>query len=297
MTSILLTGATGFLGSIVKKELVGFNVASLGRNSCDFNYDLANFIPTLPPYDLVIHAAGKAHIVPKSPKECSDFYRVNVTGTENLLRGLENSASVPSNFVLISTVAVYGRTSGHLIDEDSELLATDPYGRSKILAENLVQDWAKANRVRCTILRLPLIAGPNPVGNLASMIRGIERGYYFNIAGGGARKSMVLGVDVARILHKASMVGGVYNLTDGVHPSFSELSKLISEQLKVKKPKNMPYFFAKCLGKLGDTLGSRFPFNTEMLNKITNELSFDDSKARNSLEWNPTPVLEGLKIE
>ncbi|RZM07357.1 MAG: SDR family oxidoreductase [Pedobacter sp.] len=157
---ILLTGAQGFLGSIIRAELQEHNFASLGRSPLnDISLDISQEIFTLQKFDMVIHAAGKAHSVPKTPQEQQEFFDVNLKGTANLLQGLHEQP--PGSFVLISTVAVYGRDKGHMIDETHPLAAKDAYGQSKIKAEELVLAWCEEHGVTCTILRLPLIAGPN----------------------------------------------------------------------------------------------------------------------------------------
>ncbi len=291
---ILLTGAQGFLGSILKDKLSSsHNLYSLSRNSSCYACDLSVDIPVFENiyFDLVIHAAGIAHIASNNHIESNQFYNVNVLGTENLLKGLEKSG-VPLMFVFISTVAVYGESNGSLITESSELKAVDPYGKSKLDAEKLVLDWCKEFNVLCTILRLPLVVAINPPGNLGSMIYGIKRGFYFNIGGGGAKKSMVLATDVAKYILKSAEVGGIYNLTDGYHPSVSELSHHIAKLLKKKKPLNLPYWLAKTLAIFGDFFGSKALINSVKLRKIISNLTFDDSKARNTFGWDPTPVLK-----
>lgn len=286
---VLLTGSTGFLGQAIKEIIPEGELITLGRHECNIIADLSVDFPILPPVNSVIHAAGKAHLVPKTEKDKHDFYQVNVKGTQNLLKALEQN--LPESFLFISSVAVYGKTTGILINEEEELAASDPYGRSKIEAERLVKKWCCTNGVRLCILRLPLLVGPNPPGNLRAMINGITKGYYFNIAGGTACKSMVSRMDVARIIPKALEVGGVYNLTDGYHPSFAELSELFSRQLNKKIPVNIPSWLATALSRIGDILGSNAPINSDKLKKITSDLTFDDSKARKFLGWQPTPVL------
>lgn len=160
---VILTGAYGFLGKAIANHFSGRELVRLGRSSGDLVVDLSLEIPRLPACDLVIHAAGKAHIVPKTVMEKIAFHQVNVGGTANLLAGLANS-SVPKYFVFISSVSVYGLDEGTLIDEDAPLLAKDAYGRSKIAAEEMVLNWCKKNEVVCSILRLPLLAGTNPPG-------------------------------------------------------------------------------------------------------------------------------------
>ncbi|AWK03007.1 UDP-galactose-4-epimerase [Flavobacterium crocinum] len=297
MNKILFTGATGFLGRNVLPVLeeLNYSITTLGNSTTEIVCDISKEIPELPHgFDLVVHAAGKAHSVPKTEVEKKQFYNVNVTGTINLLKGLEQS-HIPKQLVFISSVSVYGKHEGLSIAEHSSLEAKDSYGLSKIEAEIFVMDWCKKHNVVCTILRLPLLVGKKPPGNLGAMIKAIEKGYYFNIGGGKARKSMVLVKDVANFIPKVAVVGGTYNLTDGVDPSFSELSNIISKQKKNKTPLNLPLFVARTMGLVGDLLGDKSPINSLKLKKITSDLTFDDSKARTLLDWNPQSVIDYLK--
>lgn len=291
----LLTGGTGFLGKvIVKHKNIGLT-KTLGRSEADYCVDLANEIPQLEEIEMVVHCAGKAHSVPKTEAEGQEFFNVNVKGTENLLKGLEHAATLPKSFVFISSVSVYGAENGINIGESCPLNAFEPYGKSKIQAERLVEKWCKENNVICSILRLPLIVGDNPPGNLGAMIKGIQKGYYFNIAGGEARKSMVMADDVAKIIPRLAEVGGTYNLTDGYHPNFRELSNLISKQVGRKAVLNMPKSVASGLAKIGDII-SQFPLNSSKLDKITSDLTFSDDKARANLGWSPKRVLDAFII-
>lgn len=295
---IVVTGAKGFLGAHIVRSLVNDNtIKCLSRTYGDFKVSLENEIPNFDQkFDLVIHAAGKAHSVPKTDIEKQSFFDVNVKGTENLLKGLE-ATGFPKQFVFISSVSVYGVISGNLINEETPLTAKDPYGNSKILAEKLIEDWCKKNNIVCTILRLPLLIGKNPPGNLGAMIAGIKKGYYSNIAGGTAKKSMVLVEDVSKVILKVAAKGGVYNLTDGYHPNFYEMSHLINKQLGKDKVKNIPFWVAKFFAFFGDIIGSRFPINSDKLNKLNATLTFDDTKARQEFGWSPQSVLTGFKIK
>jgi nucleoside-diphosphate-sugar epimerase len=293
----LLTGSNGFLGRVLESLSSNNTVIhTLSKSSGEYNVNLETQIPIFnQQFDIVIHAAGKAHSFPKSIKDRDAFFSVNVQGTKNLLKGLENY-KLPKSFVFISSVAVYGLSEGYLINEQSELNAIDPYGKSKVQAERLVLQWCTENNVTCSILRLPLVVGLNPPGNLGAMIKGIQKGYYFNIAGGSAKKSMVLASDVAKYLLIASEIGGIFNLTDGYNPSFFELSENISRQLGKNRPKNLPLWLAKVSARIGDLFGAKAPLNSDKLCKINSDLTFDDTKAREAFGWDPTPVLEGFKI-
>ena len=299
--NILLTGSTGFLGGYIKSVLYNseFILTTIGRDKKnDLKIDLSkediSFRDEV--FELIIHCAGKAHVIPKSEYEKAEFYTVNVEGTKNLIKSLETLKTIPKYFVFISSVSVYGLISGNLIKENFPLNATDPYGSSKIFAENIVQEWCEKHKVKCTILRLPLIIGVNPVGNLKTMINGLKKGYYFNIDGGKARKSMVLAEDVASFIPIVANIGGTYNLTDGQHPNFFNLSNHISNDLGKRQPYNIPKYIAFILSKIGDLIGDKFPINSDKFLKITSDLTFDDSKARTLANWNPTPVLDGFKV-
>lgn len=291
MNKILLSGSKGFLGKTIVNILKQNNsIVELLDPDTLQSIRLDQKVPVFfEPFDIVVHCAGKAHSIPGNELERNSFFEVNVVGTQNLLKGLALT-NVPKQIVFISSVAVYGREEGVNITEDEKLLARDPYGLSKIQAEQVVMEWCYKNKVVGTILRLPLLVGQNPPGNLGDMINSIQKGYYFNVGGGIAKKSMVLAEDIARFIPFIAPIGGIYNLTDGVHPSFSVLSNAIAQ----KKMNNLPLFIAKIMGYLGDHIGDKSPINSLKIRKITSDLTFDDSKAR-SLGWKPQSVIEYIK--
>lgn len=308
MKKVLITGSSGFLGHIIEEKLsLLYEIFVLNRQSkgLDSSHsiigDLTKGVKVVLPndIDIVIHCAGKAHSVPKNQKEKEEFYQVNVLGTSNLLKILELNNIKPEAFVLISSVAVYGLTTGIDIDENVELRALDAYGQSKILAENQVLEWGNKRGVSITVLRLPLVIGKNPLGNLKSMIEGIQKGYYFSIGDANTKKSMVLATDIANALSKGLITGGIYNLTDGYHPSFRELETAISLSLNKKKPFIMPLWIAQCVGLIGTVInsvaGSRIvPLDNSTLTKIVSPLTFSDAKARKSWGWSSHNVLDSF---
>jgi GlcNAc-P-P-Und epimerase len=297
MKKLLLTGAYGFVGNYIYNELKEkFIITTLGlEEENDININLAKDTPLLnKKYDIVVHAAGKAHVMKKSENESLDFLKINLIGTQNLCKSLE--LNKPKVFIFISTVAVYGLDSGKNIDETYPLKGTSPYALSKIQSENFLINWCAQNEVILGILRPSLIAGKNPPGNLKIMINGIKSGYYFRIGKGGARKSVLMAQDIAYIIPKLAEIGGIYNICDNHHPSFAELDTLISKQLNAKKPGSIPLWIAKSLAKIGDIFGSYSPINSDKLEKITNSLTFSNEKAKKYLGWEPLDVLENLKI-
>ena len=297
--TLLFTGASGFLGSNIIQLLNGaYNIISVGLSPQDtYLVDIATDIPTfIDAFDVVFHAAGKAHSVPKTEAEKRLFFDVNLQGTKNLCTALERSG-IPKAFIFISTVAVYGCDSGENITEEHPLNGTTPYALSKIKAEKYLEGWCAMHNVKLSILRPSLIAGPNPPGNLGAMIRGIRNGKYLSIAGGKARKSVLMVQDIANLLPMLIEKGGIYNVCDSYQPSFRELEMVICKQLNKKLPLSIPYWFAKSMAVLGDCFGENTPINSLKLRKITNSLTFSNEKAVRELGWKPMNVLKNFRIE
>ncbi len=298
MKSILLTGFNGFLGSYIEKYILlntTHKLTTIGRNkSADIVINLVNEVPEFKEqYDLVIHVLGKTNTKLSSNMDGDLCWEVNVNATLNLLKGLECD-KVPTSFVFISSVSVYGLSEGDMIKETEPLNAKDNYGMSKIMAEKYIYEWCEKMGVFCTILRLPLVAGKNPPGNLGAMMNAIRKGFYFNVGSGVAKKSMVLADDIAEVILRSAKVGGIYNLTDGYHPSYKEISKAIAKHFGRKHVFNMPRSIAYLIAKFGDLLGDGFPLNSTKLEKLIKNLTFDDSKAKSAFGWNPRRVLESV---
>lgn len=300
---ILLTGGSGFLGREIIDTLDGrYRFITLGRQSPGSGgrhmaADLTSgMIINLPAVSYVIHCAGKAHGMADTAVDRDDFYKVNFQGTVNLCQSLEKAATIPEALVFISTVAVYGKEEGVLIPENSPLDGDSSYARSKIMAEIFLQEWCDEHKVKLSILRLPLIAGANPRGNLKAMINGIRSGRYFSIGNVNARKSIVWAKDIAAILPTVAETGGIYNLTDGDHPTFQELEHYIARGLGKKDPWKIPLPVAKLLAVAGDLFGDKFPVNSGKLKRITSTLTFSDVKARKMLNWKPSVVTEKIRF-
>lgn len=275
-----------------------FDVKTLGLTDEDtYNVNIANNIPEFnEPFEVILHAAGKAHIVPKTEEEKKLFFDVNYEGTKNLCKALEKEY-LPKAFIFISTVAVYGLEAGKNITEEYPLDGDTPYALSKIEAEQFLTEWCSKNNVVLSIIRPSLIAGPNPPGNLGAMIKGIKTGRYLSIAGGKARKSVLMVHDIARLLPALIEKGGVYNVCDDSQPTFRELEVLIAQQSGKKLSQSIPYWLAKSMALVGDLLGQKAPINSLKLSKITESLTFSNEKAKRELNWQPLNVLNNFKIE
>lgn len=298
MEKLLFTGGTGFLGSIVKPLLdKKYEVTTIGITDRDeIKANFVTDVPDLPcKYDVVLHAAGKAHVYPKTEAEKQAFYDVNYTGTIHLCEALEK-AGLPKAFVFISTMNVYGSAPGNMDTEDSRpLIGDSPYSDSKIKAEEYLTQWSKKHNVTLGILRPALLAGTNAPGNLGAMVNGIKTGKYLSIAGGKAKKSILMAEDIAILVPLVAQKGGVYNVCDDYNPSFGELEASIAKQLGKRKPISIPYWMAKCMALIGD-LFSFIPINSSRLEKIVTSDTWSNEKAKRDLGWKPLDVLENYTI-
>ena len=298
MKKLLFTGASGFLGYNIRPILEKtYDVHTIGlTDDDDIKINMAKEVPPINThYDVVLHAAGKAHTVPKTEEEKQVFYDVNYTGTIHLCDALEK-AGIPKALVFISTVAVYGCEFGENIDEYHSLNGKTPYADSKIKAEEYLIRWCLDHQVRLSILRPSLLAGKNAPGNLGAMVKGIKKGFYMNIAGGKVVKSILMAEDIAKLVPILEEKGGIYNVCDTRQPSFGEISASVAKQLGKHKPISIPYWMAWCMAKVGDLLGSKAPINSYKLEKMTKSLTFSNEKARKELGWEPLDVLDNYKI-
>lgn len=299
MEKLLFTGGTGFLGYNAKPVLEQmYEVTTIGITDRDeLKANFAKDVPVLPcHYDIVLHAAGKAHIYPKTPEEVQSFYDINYQGTVNLCLALEK-VGAPKAFVFISTAGVYGIDNGDFVTEDYPLAGEEPYQKSKIMAEEFLTEWCAKNGVTLGILRPSLMAGKNAPGNLGAMVKGIKTGKYLSINHGKARKSLLMAEDIANLVPLVAVRGGVYNVCDDEHPSFGQLEELIAKQLGKHKPISIPYWFAKCIALFGDVVGSWFPLNSKRLAKIVESDTISNEKAKRELGWQPMSVMENYKIQ
>ncbi len=177
---ILVTGGAGYIGSHVVRQLgeaghevtvldnlsTGYREAVLhGRLVVGDSGDVALVVRLLQEHDIdaVMHFA--AHIVvPESVSDPLKYYRNNTSNTRNLLEACTRAGV--RRFIFSSTAAVYGIPAHVECDEDSPLAPINPYGRSKLMSEWMLQDVAAASTLRYGILRYFNVAGADPGGRI-----------------------------------------------------------------------------------------------------------------------------------
>ena len=244
-------------------------------------------------FDVVFHLAAYVHKIPKSDDEKKYVFAVNVEGTKNLLESLSDSVG---NIVFFSSVSVYGNDMGRNLDEDTSTNPTTLYGKTKLSAEQLVIDYGNKHKFKTTILRLPLVYGPGNKGNIYNMIEAIDHRRFVMMGRGRNKRSMVyVGnvVDAAMaVLNTEVSDGKVYLITDGIDYTVRDLYKLISKGLgRNPLPFNVPMGIAKMLAMAGD-IGNKIirkplPFNSEVLGKLTDSLTFSSGRIQKDIGFKP----------
>ena len=111
--------------------------------------------------DAVLHFAALAS-VPDSIADPDAYYRVNVVGTKNVLDAMRTAGV--SRIVFSSTAATYGFNAEMPLREDSPQIPETPYGTTKLAAEWLIKDYARAYNLGYTLLRYFNASGADPDG-------------------------------------------------------------------------------------------------------------------------------------
>jgi nucleoside-diphosphate-sugar epimerase len=297
---VLLTGATGFIGSELLKilEFRGKSVRPICRNMSSLaildnsNWfeigdidSKTNWLPALSGIEVVIHAAGIAHITTNNSLDfISEFREINCHATLNLAR---QAASVGvKRFIFISSIKVNGEFTepNHPFRADDIPNPKDAYAISKLEAEQALQELSAKTGLEIVIIRPPLVYGQSVKGNLSLLIKLIQSGIPLPLGSINNRRSLV-GVDnlsdlIIRCLNNPNAAGETFLVSDDLDLSSAEIALKIANSLGVKLrflciPESLLKFLALCVGK-----------NSE-INKIVGSLQVDITKTKNLLNWTP----------
>ncbi|MEW5864885.1 MAG: NAD-dependent epimerase/dehydratase family protein [Pseudomonadota bacterium] len=222
---IAVTGATGFIGALLVKQLVarGDSVrvlvraptmrADFPRSVRVFQGDLVSEPGNLAEFvdgaDVLYHLAGEVRHVPA-------MRALHVEGTRALLKA---AAGRVAHWVQMSSVAVYGPLRSGFVDEDWPLAPQREYEATKAEAERLVRMAAAGGTLTCTVVRPSTVFGPGmPNRSLRQLVSAVARGLFFFVGPPGALANYIYVDNVVDALiacgvHPAAK-GGTYNLSD-----------------------------------------------------------------------------------
>lgn len=256
LARVLITGGSGFLGSEVAREARRrrMHVRTPPRHDLDVT-DPEAVARNVGDTDAVIHTAGLAHLHHNAPGMQEQLHAVNVDGTTNVMRAAV-AAQIP-RVVLVSSVAVYGSHTGGLVDENCARSPSGPYAESKYAAEESAIEIARGSSTSLTILRMSTIYGEEDPGNVARLIRAIDRRRFIWVGDGSNLKSLVYRADAARacVLAVEGSTEGAFNISSS--PStMRQIVKTIAEHLGRRIPRwRIPEAFALRSSRLVSRIG------------------------------------------
>ncbi|WP_437673252.1 NAD-dependent epimerase/dehydratase family protein [Sorangium sp. So ce131] len=227
---VLVTGASGFLGSHVAEQLAqkGYGVVALVRRSSS-----TKFLATLRGVELVYGAVEDAESVRRAvldagvtaivhsaglvkARDEAEFFRINVGGTRNLLDAAK-AAPALERFVFVSSLAAVGPSlDGRPVAADARPSPVTRYGRSKLEAERLV--LAEKDALPVVVLRPPMIYGPRDQESFA-FFQSVARRFLPMLGDGRNTLSVIYATDAAaacvRALESDAPSGRAYFIDDG----------------------------------------------------------------------------------
>lgn len=301
--SLLITGATGFVGRPLCAELLarGYVVNAAVRNAAISPENTAvsvvgeidgetRWAEALNGIDVVIHLAARVHVMHENADDpLAEFRRINTAGTEHLARSA--AANGVRRLVYVSSIKVNGEetTDGQIYSEGNIPAPQDPYGMSKWEAERALQRVAQETGLEIVIVRPPLVYGAGVKGNFVQMMRVVARGLPLPLASVRNKRDLVYAGNLVDALivcatHPAA-AGSTYLVSDGEPVATPELLGRLAQALGVTAH---TFHFPPALLKLAGRLVGR----SAQLERLLGSLQVDSGKIRCELNWNPPYSLQ-----
>jgi nucleoside-diphosphate-sugar epimerase len=308
--TVLVTGATGFIGRVLCAKLGsrGAEVRGLARGAAEGPWaqmiaaDIgAGPLPgaAMQGVDTVFHLAGKVHALAQPGADESGYVRANVDGTRNVLEAAARAKV--ARFVFASSVKAGGEGCDVCLDEAMDDNPETPYGRTKLEAERLVFKFARQHEMHAVVLRLPLVYGPGSKGNLARMLEAVAARRFPPLPEFGNHRSLVHVEDVAEAAIRAAETpqanAQTYIVTDGRPYSTRDLYALMRAALGRKRPRlSIPMKALRAAARFGDMAGRvrgrQFFFDSDTLEKLASSAWYSSRKIETELGFKPAYDLE-----
>ena len=299
---ILVTGSTGFVGSrlLASKEALESRIHLRAVTRRPLEAALPNVEQILVPHiaensdwtdalfgvDTVVHLAGRVHVMDdKASNPLEEYRRANVLSTLNLAK--QAASAGVKRFIFLSSIKVNGDKTniGQPYTEDSIAAPLDPYGISKLEAEEGIREICNATGMEYVFIRPPLIYGPGVKANYQKLMNLVQRRLPLPLGGIVNIRSM-LALD--NLIH--------FILLAARHPKASNQLFLLSDESTLSTAQLIDRM-AICMGYTSNRLIS-VPANVLRLvglclgqraaiDRLTESLEINSQKAHSLLGWNP----------
>lgn len=311
MSRVIVTGANGFLGSWLVRELLkrGHDVYALVRKTSDLSEldgvspkyvygdvtDVHSLLTTFADMDAVFHLAG---LIAYKKSERQKMEKINVDGTSNVIEACR--ANAVKKLIFVSSVVAIGASysAEHILNEESKYNIEDldlGYFETKRKAELLVKDAVTKKRIDAVIVNPSTIYGPGDArkGSRKTQLKVAQGKFKFYTSGG---VNVVAVEDVVQGIISAWEKGrsGERYILSGENLLIKDLFRIIANKANQPAPSILlPSFLLHILGIFGDLL-SKLGINSSISREnawtATMFHWFDSSKAQRELDFKPRPA-------
>jgi len=319
--TIVVTGATGFLGSALVRELIqqeqevrilardekkareqfGGSVGSAITVVRGEINDAAQVRQVVEGATVIYHLVGRLY----HPSVPTELYReTHVEGTRIILEACKGQKQL-QRFVHCSTTGVFGATGKTPAGEDAPFAPTNPYEQTKLEGEQLALKAYKEDGLPVSVIRPGLVYGPGDL-HLLGFFTSIKKGLPCLIDGGKAMIHPVYIDDMTDSFllaaERPEAIGRAYNIAGDYPVSFRQLSTAIAHSLDRSLPfGDLPLWLANLASDIFAAIpgfeGEKAPLTRSRVQFLTNSRVYDIDRARKELGYAPKVALEdGLKL-
>lgn len=290
--SIFVTGAFGFVGNALCEEFSRRNMPLVRVKLSQISPE--SLAVALQHSRVVVHLAARVHVMHDAALDSlHEYRRTNVQGTLNLAR--QAAAAGVRRFVFVSSVKVNGESTvvGHFFKPDDVPAPLDPYGISKMEAEQGLRQMASETGMEVVIIRPPLVYGPGVKANFAALMRAVQRGWPLPLGAVNNQRSLVALDNLVDFIITCTThpnaANQIFLVSDGQDLSTTALVRGMAQAAGVSArlvpvPTPLLRLAGRMLGK------------ADAIDRLCGNLQVDNSKARDLLGWAPpVSVEEGLR--
>ncbi len=309
---VLITGATGFIGTHLVQKLVaeGYQCRCLVRkdSNLDTLKDISDQLDLFEgeltqksslegvgkDIDAVVHLAAVGHVAAISEESLKIFIDINVYGTKNLIEACLPHQSI-KRFIHFSSTAAMGLIKASIVDEETEPHSKTPYQRSKRDSELAAMSYWENEGFPVVILRPCMVYGPGGKGEFLKICRLVKKGIFPKVGLGMNLTPAVYVTDVVQAAYLSlenSIPGNTYLVAFENSFELDRIRETVLIELGIKRfypyvPKGLAVFGAGLI-ELGSKIFKKEPIVTRQnIASTFTDRVFNINKAKRELGYSP----------